>query len=235
MIDYAVFGGNKLPVAFDDGKNLYYHKQYRLGDMIARELLIKHNLRLVFSIIKDRKYDKIGYDVDDLMSIGIEGLIKGIDSYKESTNDKMSIHISNCIRFEILNFLRKENYYKQKGYYFVSIDDVAKEKDGDFISNGDVFRVEYESVEDIVVDKMMQIYYKNMVVKMLDMLSDRDRDVFRLSYGFVDGKLYKQEEIAKIIGISRGCVSMILVRNLRRMKECLLFEEKSNILCKKKR
>ena len=202
--------------------------------MIAREMLIKHNLRLIFSIIKQRKYDKLGYDIDDLMSVGTEGLIKGIDSYDEDLNDKMSIYISQCIRFEILKFLRKENYYKQRGYSLVSIDDIAKEKDGDFISNGDVLNFDNISIEDIVIDKIMNLYYKCMVANMLNTLSDRDREVFRLSYGFIDGKVYKQEEIAKIVGISRGCVSMILVRNLRRFKEWLLFEEKRNVLCKKK-
>ena len=234
MTDYTVFGGNKLPEAFDDVKNLYYHRQYRLGDMIAREMLIKHNLRLVFSIIKQRKYDKLIFDIEDLMSIGVEGLIKGIDSYNEEINNKISVHLSGCIRYEILNFLRRENYCKKKGYSFVSIDDVASEKDGDFINNGEVFKFNNTSIEDIVVDKMMDVYYKHIVSNMLDMLSDRDRYVFRLSYGFVDGKLYKHEEIAKIVGISRGCFSMILVRNLRRMREWLLFEEKKNILCRKK-
>jgi len=164
-------------------------------------MLIKHNLRLVFSIIKQRKYDKLGYDMEDLMSIGIEGLIKGIDSYNEGMNDKMSAYISQCIRIEILNFLRKENYYKQKGYYFVSVDDIAKEKDGDFISNGDVLRIGYSSVEEIVIEKLMDRYYRDMMDMMLGWLSDRDRKVFRLSYGLVDGKIYKQEEIARIVAL----------------------------------
>jgi len=201
MTDYTVFGGNKLPDSFDETKNSYYYKQYRVGDKIARDMLIKHNLRLVFSIIKQRKYDKLGYDMEDLMSIGIEGLIKGIDSYNEGMNDKMSAYISQCIRIEILNFLRKENYYKQKGYYFVSVDDIAKEKDGDFISNGDVLRIGYSSVEEIVIEKLMDRYYRDMMDMMLGWLSDRDRKVFRLSYGLVDGKIYKQEEIARIVAL----------------------------------
>ena len=190
MTDYYIFGGNKLPEAFDESKNLYYHRQYRLGDMVARELLIKHNLRLVFSIIKDRKYDKLIFDIEDLMSIGIEGLIKGIDTYNEKINNKISVHLSNCIRYEILNFLRKENYSKKKGYSFVSIDDTACEKDGDFICNGDVFKFDNRWIEDIFIDKMMQIYYKTMIAKMFDMLNDRDREIFKLSYGFVDGNPY---------------------------------------------
>lgn len=234
MYKDTVFNGEKLPFALSDNENIYYHRQYRLGDLNARDMLIKHNLKLVLSIIKDRKYDKLEYDIEDLMSIGIEGLIKGIDTYDESINNKMSVYISGRIRYEILKYLRKENYYKQKGYKFVSIDDVAMEKDGDFITNGDVFNVRDVSIEDIVVDKMMKIYYRNMVTNILDTLNDRDKKIFMLSYGFMDGKIYKQEEVASIVGVSRGTVSMVIVRNLKKMREWLLFEEKKNMLCRRK-
>lgn len=234
MFNCSVFNGNKLPMSFTDNENLRYYKQYKLGDMNARDMLIRHNLRLVFSIIKERKYDKLGYDIEDIMSIGVEGLIKGIDTYDEEVNNKMSVYVSKYIKFEILNYLRKENYYKKKGYSFVSVDDIAKESDGDFICNGDVIRIEYESVEDIVIDRIMEIYYREMIIKMIDMLSDRDKEIFMLTYGFVDGKVYKQEEIATKIGVSRGVVSMVIIRNLRKMKDRLMFEEKNNILCRKK-
>ena len=68
---------------------------------------------------------------------------------------------------------------------------------------------------------------------MMDMLSDRDREIFMLTYGFMDGKVYTQEEIAKKIGISRGTVSVILIKNLRKMRERLKFEEK-NVFVRKK-
>ena len=234
MADY-IFGGIKLPEAFDENKNLYYHRQYRLGNMLAREMLIKHNLRLVFSIIKDRKYDKLIFDIEDLMSIGTEGLIKGIDSFDENLCDKISTYISRCIRFELLNFIRKENYFWKKGYSLVSIDDVAKEKDGTYIYKENVIKTNNESIEDIVIDRMMEIYYKDMIIKMLDTLNDRDKEIFKLTYGFVDGKIYTQEEIARKIGISRGTVSVILIKNLRKLRERIIFEEKRNTLCRNKK
>lgn len=233
MFDYSVFTGIKLPVSFNDEENLRYYRQYRLGDMGARDMLIRHNLRLVLSIIKDRKYDKLIFDIEDLMSIGVEGLIKGIDSFDENISGKISSYISGCIRFEILNFLRKENYFWKKGYSLVSIDEVAKEKDGTCIYKGDVIRTKEVSVEDIVIDRMMELYYREMIIKMMDMLSDRDREIFMLTYGFMDGKVYTQEEIAKKIGISRGTVSVILIKNLRKMRERLKFEEK-NVFVRKR-
>lgn len=227
MFDYSVFTGIKLPVSFNDEENLKYHRQYRLGDMKARDILIRHNLRLVVSIIKDRKYDKLIFDIEDLMSIGVEGLIKGIDSFDENVSGKISSYISGYIRFEILNFLRKENYFWKKGYSLVSIDEVAKEKDGTCIYKGDVIKNDVESVEDIVIDRMMELYYREMIIKMMDMLNDRDRKIFMLTYGFVDGKVYTQEEIASKVGVDRGVVSMVIVRNLRKMREKLKFEEKN--------
>ena len=235
MTDYTIFGGKKLPEAFDENNNLYYYRQYKSGNMIAREMLIKHNLRLVFSIIKDRKYDKLAFDIEDLMSIGTEGLIKGIDSFDENKSRKMSSYISGCIRFEILNFIRKENYFWEKGYSLMSIDDVAKEKDGTYIYKVDVIKTNNQSIEDIVIDRMMEIYYKDMIIKMLNTLNDRDKEIFKLTYGFVDGKVYTQEEIARKIGISRGTVSVILIKKLRKMRERIIFEEKRNNLCRNKK
>ena len=117
----------------------------------------------------------------------------------------------------------------------MSIDDVAKEKDGTYIYKENVIKTNNQSIEDIVIDKMMEIYYKDIVIKMLDTLNDRDKEIFKLTYGFADGKVYTQEEIARKIGISRGTVSVILIKNLRKMRERIIFEEKRNNLCRNKK
>ena len=50
------------------------------GDMNARNKLIEHNLRLVVFIAK--KYESPLETLEDLVSIGTIGLIKGINTYK---------------------------------------------------------------------------------------------------------------------------------------------------------
>ena len=58
----------------------------RSGDREARDCLIERNLRLVAYIAK--KYNMGDKDMDDLISIGTIGLIKGIDSFDETKKYK---------------------------------------------------------------------------------------------------------------------------------------------------
>ena len=74
------------------------------GDTLAREKLIEHNLRLVAHIVK--KYEHTNNDADDIISIGVIGLIKGIDSYDKSKNIKVTTYAASCIENEILMYFR---------------------------------------------------------------------------------------------------------------------------------
>lgn len=70
-------------------------KKMHLGDKLAREKLIEHNLRLVAHIVK--KFDSNVSDQDDLISIGTIGLIKGVDSYSNKHNTKITTYCARCI------------------------------------------------------------------------------------------------------------------------------------------
>ena len=80
-------------------------RKSNMGDLNARNKLIEHNLRLVVFLAK--KYDTTMYDLEDLVSIGTIGLIKGIKTYKLDKNIKLATYASRCIDNEILMFLRK--------------------------------------------------------------------------------------------------------------------------------
>ena len=82
------------------------------GDMEARNKLIEHNIRLVVFLAK--KYENTGYDLEDLVSIGSIGLIKGINTYKMDKNIKLATYCSRCIANEILMFLRKNKRRKSE-------------------------------------------------------------------------------------------------------------------------
>ncbi|MBP3539637.1 MAG: RNA polymerase subunit sigma-70, partial [Oscillospiraceae bacterium] len=68
------------------------------GDMDARNKLVEHNLRLVAHIMK--KYYTQTDDVDDLISIGTIGLIKGINTYKGDKGVRLATYASRCIENE---------------------------------------------------------------------------------------------------------------------------------------
>ena len=75
------------------------------GDEEARNKLIEHNLRLV--VFLSKKYENTKIDLEDLVSIGTIGLIKGVNTYRLDKNIKLATYVSRCIDNEILMYLRK--------------------------------------------------------------------------------------------------------------------------------
>lgn len=67
----------------------------RAGDRSARNCLIEKNLRLVAYIA--RKYNMGDKDMDDLISIGTIGLIKGIDTFDDTKNIRLATYAARCI------------------------------------------------------------------------------------------------------------------------------------------
>ena len=116
-------------------------KRSNNGDLKARNKLIEHNLRLVVFLAK--KYDNTMYDLEDLVSIGTIGLIKGIKTYKLDKNIKLATYASRCIDNEILMFLRK-NKKRQSEVSFE--DSINLDSEGNELHIEDVFGTE----EDIV-------------------------------------------------------------------------------------
>lgn len=74
--------------------------QMQEGDENARNKLIEHNLRLVAHIVK--KFDNTGEDMEDLISIGTIGLIKGVESFKMGKGTKLATYAARCIENEIV-------------------------------------------------------------------------------------------------------------------------------------
>ena len=61
-----------------DEEKIYIEKM-RLGDKKAKDILIERNLRLVAHVVK--KYYDENRENQDLISIGIVGLIKAVNTY----------------------------------------------------------------------------------------------------------------------------------------------------------
>ena len=76
---FFVGATDKLPPPLGKEEELAYLIKARQGDEEARNKLIEHNLRLVVFLAK--KYENTTYDIEDLVSIGSIGLIKGINTY----------------------------------------------------------------------------------------------------------------------------------------------------------
>ena len=109
---FFIGSDDKLPSPLSREEELAYLIKAQAGDVEARNVLIEHNLRLVVFLAK--KYESTGYDLEDLVSIGSIGLIKGINTYKVDKNIKLATYASRCIANEILMFIRKNKKRKSE-------------------------------------------------------------------------------------------------------------------------
>ena len=176
-------------------------------DKNARNKLIEHNLRLVSHIVK--KYNTKD-DPDDLISIGIIGLIKGIDSYSPQKGNKLTTYCARCIDNEILMYFRNN----KKNNCNISLDEqVGYDKDGNEISLLDVLKTpNIDYIENINIKDNI-----NLLLKYINILSDREKIIIYKRYGLFNYEELTQKEIAKELNISRSYVSRIEKRALTKL------------------
>lgn len=188
------------------------------GDATARSVLIEHNLRLVVYIAK--KFDNTGVGVEDLISIGTIGLIKGINTFKTDKNIKLATYASRCIENEILMYLRRNNKTKLE----VSIDEPLNvDWDGNELLLSDILGTD----EDIIYKGIEDEVEKKLLKKAIEKLSDRERNIVELRYGLNnrDGEEMTQKEVADLMGISQSYISRLEKKIIKRLKkEIVKFE-----------
>ncbi len=177
-------------------------------DKNARDILIEHNLRLVAHIAK--KFDSIHVSMDDLISIGTIGLIKGVDSYSMKHGTKLTTYCARCIENEILMYFRSNK--KNNGN--ISLDDpIGFDKDGNEINILDVLKISKP-------DYIEEINTKNnieLLKKYIKILSPREKEIIKRRYGLENFDEETQKEIANHLNISRSYVSRIEKRAITKI------------------
>ena len=187
-------------------------ERFRNGDSKARDILIEKNLRLVAYIAK--KYSSKDRDMEELISIGTVGLIKGIDNYNESKQIRLATFCSKCIENELLMNFREEK--KQARDVYLN-EPIGADKEGNEIALIDII----ESVDDDVTEKIVLIDNIKLLRENLDkVLTRREQEIIYKRYGIPEGeKEYTQREIADEMGISRSYVSRIEKRALEKLRK----------------
>ncbi len=209
---FYIGSSEKLPPPLDSIEEKRLLLLTYQGDEEAKNKLIEHNLRLVVFLAK--KYDNTGYEMEDLISIGTIGLIKGISTYKLDKNIKLATYASRCISNEILMFLRKNKKRKKE----ISLEDSLNyDNEGNELHLEDVLGTDY----DIVSDEYERQVEKNMLTKELNKLGDRDKQIMILRYGLNNGESYTQKEVADILGISQSYISRIEKKVIKNIKELM--------------
>lgn len=179
------------------------------GNVKAKDKLIEHNLRLVVFLAK--RYENTKVDLEDLVSIGSIGLIKGINTYKRGKNIKLATYCSRCIDNEILMYLRKNKKTKA---------DISFEESLSFDSDGNELHLEdiLGTEKDIVTKPLEEAYNKKLLKEELEKLDKRDKEIMYLRYGLNGQDELTQKEVAKRLNISQSYISRIEKKVIKKLK-----------------
>lgn len=222
-MDYnALFIDLELPQPLDQKELLYYFEQYKSGDINARETIVVHNIRLVLNKVY-QQYSRTPFEKKDLISSGIMGLIKSVDSFDLTKNIKFLTYANKCIDNEILQLIRKE----KKHLNVVSFDELLT-MDNDNLKIETVIKDEHSDF----VTEIEEIDYYCNIRRLIEELPEYDKKIIVLYYGFNDDKLYTQTEIASILNIDQSKVSILIKEILKKLKIKLQEQE---IIGRKKR
>ena len=179
------------------------------GDERSKNKLIEHNLRLVVFLAK--KYENTNIDLEDLVSIGTIGLIKGINTYKMGKNIKLATYASRCIDNEILMFLRKNKKRKTE----ISFEDsLSYDADGNELHLEDVIGTD----GDIVTKELEDKIEKKLLIEEIQKLNERDKKIMILRYGLFGNEEVTQKDVADMLGISQSYISRIEKKVIKKLK-----------------
>ena len=206
---FFIGSADKLPEPLSKEEEVFYVEKSMNGDIEARQKLIEHNLRLVVYLAK--RYENTKVDLEDLVSIGTIGLIKGVNTYKLDKNIKLATYASRCIDNEILMYLRKNKKRKTE----VSFEDsLSYDSEGNELHLEDIMGTD----ADIVTKGIEEENDKKLLEEEINKLNKRDKQIMILRYGLFDQNETTQKDVAKMLGISQSYISRIEKKVIKRLK-----------------
>ncbi|MCL2031061.1 MAG: RNA polymerase sporulation sigma factor SigE [Oscillospiraceae bacterium] len=183
--------------------------RYPDGGEDVRRTLIERNLRLVVYIA--RRFDNTGVHVEDLISIGTIGLIKGVNTYNPARNIKLATYASRCIENEILMYLRKNSQLRSE----VSFDEpLNTDWDGNELLLSDILGTEPDCVQRPVEESVD----RQLLAVAISRLPGREREIITLRFGLGGGDEKTQKEVADSLGISQSYISRLEKKIIARLK-----------------
>ena len=206
---YYIGGSDVLPPPLKGEQEQQALEALEQGDENAKQLLIEHNLRLVVYIA--RRFENTGTNLEDLISIGTIGLIKGINTYRRDKNIKLATYSSRCIENEILMHIRKTSSQKAE----VSLDEpINMDYDGNELLLSDILGTD----EDIVSSALEDDVDLCLLRQALQELPQREREIVLMLYGLEGYQELTQKEVAQKMGISQSYISRLEKKIIDKLK-----------------
>lgn len=208
-----IAGPEKLPSPLEPEEEQVLLEKLMEKDMEAKNILIEKNLRLVVYIAK--KFENSGINIEDLISIGTIGLIKGVKSFNLDKNIKLATYASRCIENEILMYLRKNNKIKTE----ISIDEpINIDSEGNDLLLADILGTDSDSIFKSVEESDN----KKILVSEIQKLNKREKVIMQLRYGFDGTQELTQKEVADKLGISQSYISRIEKKVINSLKKSFI-------------
>lgn len=200
---------SSFPMPLSKEKEKFYLDKAESGDKEAKDILIKHNLRLVAHVAK--KYANYG-DNDELISVGSIGLIKAVSTYNQGKGTGLATYASRCIENEILMMLRASKKHKNN----VSLSEpIGVDKEGNELTVIDMIAEDKDVIDDVERDILME----RLVEVTRECLDKREYDIIKHRYGLDGNGALTQREVANMFGISRSYISRIEKKALEKIRE----------------
>ena len=212
---FYINGPDELPppLSLEEEKGCIEEMERGTNEEKNRNLLVEHNLRLVVYIAK--KFENTGVGMEDLVSIGTIGLIKGVTSFRSEKNIKLATYCSRCIENEILMFLRKVASRRAE----ISFDEPLNvDWDGNELLLSDVLGTDGQEVHRELEreEDQKQLFFA------LEKLSPRDRTIIACRFGLAGKKEMTQKEVAEKMGISQSYISRLEKKIIEKLKKEIL-------------
>ena len=210
---YYIGGSQTLPPPLEPNEEEEILEKLSNGDESVRKILVERNLRLVVYIAK--KFENTGVGIEDLISIGTIGLMKAINTFNTNKNIKLATYASRCIENEILMYIRRSNRLKGE----ISIDEPLNQYgDGNELLLSDILGTD----ADITSRRLEEEVDKNLLRASIKKLSNRERNIMELRFGFVSGNEKTQKEVADMLGISQSYISRLEKKIIGKIRKEML-------------
>ena len=210
---FYIGGPDPLPPPLTPEEERALALRLKEHDEAARRTLIEHNLRLVVFIA--RRFENTGIPLEDLISIGTIGLIKAVGTFDAEKKIKMATYASRCIENEILMFLRKTSKLRLE----VSLDEPLKtDWDGNELLLSDILGTDADAVSRPLEDDAERA----MLLRAIETLGERDRQIILLRFGIGGAREATQKEVADLLGISQSYISRLEKRIIAHLRQEML-------------